>query len=118
MTPWEWFTGTATVDSLLTTLGLGVLAVLFATDRVITKGQHERRTADLVAHHARELAEKDSRLAAVDESRREWKAAAEAERVRAEQATASLGNVADSLERVEHVLGSLDRALDGAGGSA
>lgn len=118
MTPWEWITTTTSVDNMLTTLGLGGLAILFATDRILTKGQHTRRTADLEAHHQRELAEKDSRLAAVDESRREWKQAALTERERADKATEGMATVAGSLARVEHVLESLDRALGGSGGAA
>lgn len=122
MNAWEWFTTTASVDSLLTTLGLGTLALLFARDLILTKGQHlrrvqdivaahEQRTADLVAYHARALAEKDLRLADVIESRDGWKEAARLERERADRVTAAVGEMAESLTGIQHVLESLNRAL-------
>lgn len=111
MTLWDWFTGTASVDSALTALGLGALAILFATDRIITKGQHLRRVQDLVAHHERERAAEAARLADVVESRNGWKEAARLERERADLATATAAKTSAVLNRVLHVLESLDRAL-------
>ena len=122
MNAWEWFTTTASVDSLLTTLGLGTLALLFARDLILTKGQHLRRVqdlvaahelriADLLAHHARELVEKENRIADISESRDGWKEAARLERERADKATAAVGDMADSLTGIQHVLESLNRAL-------
>lgn len=111
MNLWEWVTTTSSVDALLTTLGLGSLAILFATDRIITKGQHLRRVADLVAHHDRERAAEALRVADLIESRDGWKEAARIERERADLATASVGEMADTLRGIQHVLESLDRAL-------
>ncbi len=107
---WDWVLG-IDPNSVINTLGLGALAFLFARDLILTKGQHLRRVADLVAHHEREMAEKDSRLATVDESRKEWKAAAQAERERADAATATMATVAQSLDGVKYVITALDQSL-------
>lgn len=118
MNVWEWFSETASVDSLLTALGLTGLAFLFATDRIITKAQHVRRVQDLIDHHARELAEKDDRIAQGVVSENYWKEAARIERERADKALAVVGEVLPTLLDVKHVLESLDRALpspEGAG---
>lgn len=111
MNLWEWFTATASVDSLVTALGLGSLAILFATDRIITKGQHARRVEDLVSHHNRERTDKDGRITDIRSSRESWKEAARVERERADKATDSVGEMAVALAGVLHVLKSLDRAL-------
>lgn len=111
MNLWEWFTATASVDSLLPALGLGALAILFARDMIMTKGQHLRRVQDLIDHHKREQTEKDFRAADLRESRDGWKEAARIERERADKATASVGDMADVMESILHVLQSLDRAL-------
>jgi len=111
MNPWEWITSTTSVDNILMTLGLGGLAILFAQDRIITRGQHLRRTVDLEAYHARELAEKDARIADIRESRDGYKEAARVERERADKATDAVGEMAPAMESVLHVLESLDRAL-------
>lgn len=104
MNPWDWITSTTTVDSIVSTLGLGALAILFATNRILTRGQHIDRIADLKEHHTREMEE-------VRTSRDGWKAVALAERGRADTATSTLGTMAETLADVEHVLVSLDRAL-------
>lgn len=111
MNLWEWITTTTSPDSWITTLGIGTLALLFATDRILTRGQHSRRVADLTEHHAREIKEKDARLADARESREGYKEAARVERERADRATASVGEIADTLTGVLHVLQSLDRVL-------
>lgn len=111
MNPWEWITSTSSVDSLLTTMGIGVLALLFARDLILTKAQHLRRVEDLTKHHERELAEKDSRLADLREARDIAQEAARVERARADKAVASVTEIAGTLTQVFHVLESLDRAL-------
>lgn len=113
MNPWEWITTTTSFDNVLTTLGLGALAFLFARDIILTKGQHLRRVQDLVEHHAREMAAAKERLDLVDESRKEWKAAAEVQRERADKATDTVGEMADAQRDILHVLESLDQALRG-----
>lgn len=113
MSPWEWLTTTTSVESMLSTLGLGALAVLFATNRIITKGQHESRVADLKEHHARELAAADKRLEATDESRREWRAAAGSERERADTATATANELGSELGGLAvRLLSSIDETVN------
>lgn len=122
MDVWDWVSTSTSVDSLLTTFGGVVLAFLFARDLIITKAQHlrrvadivaahEERVADLVAFHARELAEKDARIADVTVSRDQWKEAARLERDRADKATAAVGEMAPAVLGIQHVLESLNRAL-------
>lgn len=109
---WEWITTTTPASSVFTTFGLGVLAVLFATDRILTKGQHTRRAADLVAFHERELIEKDQRIADMKESRNGWREVALREREIRETVTKALvESSTDALIDVKHVLESLDKAI-------
>jgi hypothetical protein len=116
MTLWEWITTTTSGDSLFTTLGLGVLSVLFATNRILTIGQHRSRTADLIAHHQRELAEKDARILDAHVSRG-WRDVALKERELREVAMSGTVSAATSaIVDVKHVLESLDEAIDGRGG--
>src|SRR5687768_1445187 len=69
---WSWFYGNVSIQGLLNTAGLGLLALLFARDLILTKAQHERRVADTVkayeariadanVAHAAELKAKDDR---------------------------------------------------------
>lgn len=111
MTPWEWVTTSTSVDSVFTTLGVGTLAFLFARDLILTRGQHTRRTADLASHHVRELAEKDLRIADIRESRNGYKEAARIERDRADRATDSVREIAETTKAVLRVLQSLDLVL-------
>lgn len=101
---WEWIATTTSVDSLVTGAGSVTIAILFASDRILTKGQHERRTADLIRFHEREIAE-------LTRSRDGWKAAYADEKARADSATSTLGDMSEPLKSIEHVLASLDRAL-------
>lgn len=117
---WEWFASTASVSDLVTALGLGALAILFSTDRIITKGAHERRVADLQKHHERELTEKDaaherervawaSRYDELKESRDGYKEATKEERARADRATDALTRVANALDVNAHVLQAIEQ---------
>lgn len=117
MNVWEWFSTTASVDSMLTTLGLGALAFLFARDLILTKGQHLRRVQDLVDHHALVLAEKETRHGETRETSDYWKEAARLERERADKAWGAVGEMASNLADVKHVLESLDRALPSTEGT-
>lgn len=54
---WQWFTANVSVDGLLNTAGLGLLAVLFARDLILTKAQHERRVADITKAHDLRIAD-------------------------------------------------------------
>jgi hypothetical protein len=108
---WQWIVTSTSVDNMLTAAGLGSLALLFAADRILTKGQHLRRVADLIAHHERERAALEQRTADALESRDGWKEAARVERERADRATASVSKLGDTQEEILHVFRSLDRAL-------
>jgi len=127
MNPWEWVTSTSSVDSLLTTLGLGVLALLFARDLIITKAQHlrrvqdivaahEQRVADLVSFHASVLQDRDDRIAEIREARDAWKEAENVARGLADKAVDGLTEVNSTLVRILHVLESLDLALPNPSG--
>jgi hypothetical protein len=133
---WTWFATSTSVDSLLTTGGGLTLAALFATNRILTRGQHLDRVGDLrkaherevtimTQNHARELAEKDAahtrerdswdqRYAEQKEALANQTAATALERERADRATDSLGRVAEALETTTHVLESLDEVAKGA----
>jgi hypothetical protein len=114
VTPWEWITTTTSGETVFTTLGLGALAVLFATNRILTIGQHRSRVLDLVEHHTRELAEKDARIADAHTSRDGWRDVALKERELREAAMSGAVTAATSaIVDVKHVLESLDEALDG-----
>lgn len=115
MTPWEWISTTTSLDSILTTLGVGTLAFLFARDLILTKGQHIRRILDLQEHHARELAEKNSRIEDLKDSNRDLTSAVLLERARADKATDAAASAADAVRDMNHVLDSLDIALKEAG---
>lgn len=54
MDVWDWITQT-NFASVVSGLGLGSLAIMFATDRILTKGQHDRRILDLKKTHEREV---------------------------------------------------------------
>lgn len=131
----EWLSGTS-IDRMLNALGLGALAVLFATDRIKTRGQaardiererkaHDRLIAEkdkthaaiiaaLVANHADQIATRDTR----DEERKGTIASLEqarnVERDRADAATSMLGQAVEAVEVSNHLLKSLGEvAKDG-----
>lgn len=114
MNPWEWFTSTIPAGDVISAVGVGAFVIAILTDRLLTRGQHLRSIADLTAHHQRELAEKDARMADLRESRDGYKEAAAVERARADTATAAVGEISSTLESVLHVMQSLDRALPAA----
>ncbi|WOF23855.1 hypothetical protein N8K70_04005 [Microbacterium betulae] len=103
-------TTTTSVDQVLTALGLGALAILFATDRVMTKGQHTRRVADLTAHHNRELATQAGILAEMRESRDYYRQARLEERARADAATDRLAESVEVAKASLQALQALDEA--------
>jgi G:T/U-mismatch repair DNA glycosylase len=129
---WDYFSQTVPAGALINGLGLGALAILFATDRILTKGQHLRRIGDLVTayakaeeaastahtaeleardrYHSAILVEKDKALAIVTESRDGYKAATKLERERADTATKALGEFSELGRLATHLLRSLDEA--------
>jgi hypothetical protein len=109
---WEQWLSPTAIERLVQFGGLGFLAWLFATGRIITNKQHEARVADLMkyadaekvasdANHARELAqaearriemmrEKDVRFDGMKESRDSWRDLARNANSRADLATNQL----------------------------
>ena len=107
-----WFFATFPAGAITNGIGLTSLAALFASDRVLTRGQHLRRVADITLGyrdeinelrraHLRELTEnrghwddlaavKDSAYAELRQSRDIWHAAANTERDRGDKVTAQL----------------------------
>lgn len=93
-----WFAENVNVNAILNGLGLGALAFLFATDRILTKGQHERRVADLKTAHDRRVADiekaNDSRVSDLRDARDALSSALGHERDRADEATAATAAIA------------------------
>lgn len=78
------FFGPVTLQDLGQALGLGALVFLFATDRILTKGQHERRVADIVGGHDKLIAIVSERLGEVTTSRNYYREALQEEKTRAD----------------------------------
>lgn len=124
-------------SAVINALGLGSLAVLFATDRIKTRGQanrelaqrdqahaalvaalkdaHAQIVAALVANHADALAQRDERNNELKTSLGKMEEARNVERDRADSATAMLGRAVDAVEVSNHLLESLGEAADKEG---
>lgn len=63
MNVWEWITS-GTPEGFFSQIGLGAIAVLFATNRILTIGQHRSRVADIKEFNAALVAEKDRQIQA------------------------------------------------------
>lgn len=125
MSAWDWITQ-ASPESILSTLGLGAIAVLFVTNRILTIGQHNSRISDLKDHHEIELAqaqssyeamviEKDARYAEMKESRDYYRGARLQERDRVEQLTDQLLETTEIARTATHALTALSEvAAEGA----
>lgn len=61
---WQWFYTNVSIQGILNTAGLGLLAILFARDLILTKAQHERRVADIVKAHDQRVADMERAHAA------------------------------------------------------
>lgn len=129
----------ATTDpsAVVNALGLGSLAVLFATDRIKTRGQANRELAErdkahdaltaalkdahaqivaaLVANHADQLAQRDERNGELKTSLAKMEEARNLERSRADDATAMLGRAVEAVEVSNHLLESLGEAAETKG---
>lgn len=111
-----WFAETVNVNAIINGLGLGALAFLFATDRILTKGQHERRVADLERAHQKRIEDKDAAHASIvsdlRDARDHFREGRDIERDRAEAAT----TVAAELARENAAIAQqLVAAIRGAG---
>jgi hypothetical protein len=94
MDVWEWLSATVPAGAVINGLGLGALAALFATDRILTKGQPERRVADIQKGHDLVLAEKATQLGDMRDSRDYYREARLEERDRANEITGKLAELA------------------------
>jgi len=124
MEVWDWFTSATSFDKVLSALGLGVLAFLFARDLVITRGQHLRRVEDLVKqyelriaelikHHEREAQEKDRRYGDLVKERDYWRSAYTVQEERADKATDTLAGSVEVTKAAIQALDALDQAAKG-----
>lgn len=110
MTGWEWLTNGFNLNSAVQGSLAVVLIILFATDRILTKGQHLRRVADIVGNHDKLIAEKEARLQDMRESRDYYREARMVERDRADAVTEKLGIVVtEYAELTNHLLESLPK---------
>lgn len=101
---WSWLTENVNLGSLVQALGLGTLVVLFATDRILTRGQHTRRVADLVKYWS-------GRYDEAIKSRDYYRDARLEEKARAEKSEAELVAMARETSALSsRILGSLDEA--------
>lgn len=118
--PWaEWLSPSGLKD-LIETGGVVVLAWLLFTGRVITERMHGNRTADLVEHHSREIAEKDRSYNAMvtekdraygemKESRDYYRTARLEEKDRADRATEQLVEGNEVARAATHALVALSQ---------
>lgn len=130
MDVFAWLTATLPAGAVVNALGLGALAILFATDRVSTKGQvtrgkaevkaaHDAEVANLKAAQERELTElnahfatlsgvKDAAYADMKASRDYYRTARLEERDRADKVTDQLAESAGELSKLAaHLLAGL-----------
>lgn len=120
------FLGTLTLQDVGQTLGLGALAFLFARDLILTRGQHDRRVADLVRHYdalaaERDLrdAERELRYSEMKTSRDYYREARNTEADRANRVTQQLAELAAETTRsVSETMGALETAAREVAGDA
>jgi hypothetical protein len=119
---WDWLSDTISAESIVQALGLTALAILFATNRILTLGQHTSRIKDLKEHHEKELtlkdslysqmvAEKDRAYAEMKEARNYWQSAASTEKNRADSATTQLVESNEVVRLAAQMVDSLDHAV-------
>lgn len=130
MSPWEWFTSTTPAGAVVSGVGVTVFVMAILSDRLLTKGQHDRRVADLLAardkiignlkeahagaiaeivkHHDKLIGVKDVAYSELKDSRDYYRVARLEERDRADKVTDQLAEVAELARLTNHLLGSLD----------
>lgn len=129
---WTWITTTTSVEGIVGAAGGVTLAVLFATDRIKTRGQanrelaardtahakleealraqHAALVAALAAAHVDQLAARDDRIVELKQSLAKTDEARTVERDRADRATAMLGEAVEVVRVSNHLLESLGEA--------
>lgn len=116
---WSWITST-NIETYLTGGGALTLAALFATNRILTIGQHRSRIEDLQQYHAEAIAEKDKNHAAIlatleqryaemRESRDYYRGARLEEKDRADKATGQLVEMSEIAQTTVAALTALER---------
>jgi hypothetical protein len=111
MDVWQWLSASVPAGAVINGLGLGALAMLFATDRILTKGQHERRVADIQKGHDLVLIEKAAQHTEMRESRDYYRDARLEERERANDATSKITELAEENgQLVTQLLAAVQRA--------
>lgn len=122
---WSWLSETLSAQSIIQGLGLAALAILFATNRILTLGQHNTRIADLTKYHDQELilkdalysqmaAEKDRAYAEMKEARNYWQTAFDNEKRRADAATDQLARAnEETLGLALQMVTSIQEAAEG-----
>jgi hypothetical protein len=130
---WTWVARTLTVEGTLNIAGLVLLVVLFSRDLILTRGQHQRRVADMeTAHgkllaeinraHAAELAaekqryadmfaEKSERYSEMRDSRDYYRDARLAEQTKVQTLTSELVESNKGLRVAARALGALEQAV-------
>lgn len=110
MAGWNWLTDGFDLNSAVQGSLALLLIVLFATDRILTKGQHQRRVDDISINHGKLIVEKDLRYAEMKESRDYYREARMVERDRADAVTEKLGLiVTEYAELTNHLLEALPK---------
>lgn len=123
--PWQ-ILDNATIQGTINIAGLSLLVILFSRDLILTKGQHERRVADLNKSHAAELqakddryndmiAEKIERYVEMKESRNYYREARSNEQDRSRTLTDQLVESNKGLQVAARALGALEQAVPGGG---
>ena len=119
-------------SAVINALGLGSLAILFATDRIKTRGQVMRELAErdknhdkvvaaleksqaatlaaLMTNHTDQITGRDERILELKQSLARLEDARNVERERANAATGMLGKAVDAVEVSNHLLESLGTA--------
>lgn len=129
---WQYLSASVPAGAVLNGLGLGTLALLFARDLILTRGQHLRRSeeqkaahadivrimgdthrasiAELVTHHTALDAVKDERYAEMRDRMAYYRDARLEEKARADKVTDQLVEFAELAKLNTHVLKSIDEA--------
>lgn len=122
---WSYLTDSLPAGGIVSGVGVGAFVVAILTDRLMTKGSHLRRVADIDKAHDLALAEserhyielaaqKDAAYAELKESRNGYRDATKTERERADKVTDQLAEVAELAKLSTHLLKSLDEAAKDA----
>ena len=133
---WSYLTDTLPAGGVISGVGVGAFVVAILTDRLMTKGQHTRRVADIIAardrivenlkdahagivtelvkHHAELIEVKDAAYGELKQSRDYYREARLEERDRADKVTDQLAEVAELAKLTTHLLSSFNEVAKDA----